>query len=1155
MRRTRAALEDETGYDQSNSTAITRYRVRPESRRTKRARLRVVQESGACCSCTRFSTCATNNCECVKAHRDCGNCLCKRNCSNQPGWQQQLEGGGEICQGTNEDNEDSNSIAPSDATLTTNPPPSIPLQHRTPMTREPGEEPREEGEEEEESEEETEEEFMPITQEEPPDQPPERATVEAKLREVYGDCIHPNDGTHLDGGIRDDAKWQERWKKIVGLPPQRYNAPNGKVGRLFVKEVAEELQGVTKRRWNSERFIVFQAVILQRSGEVKKSQDIRRRIATRLRDWKLGKFDMLVQDTVRTSISLIQKLTRGETEAQQVKTFTRMVLQGKIRQAVRFVTERGLGGALKAEDVVANKDGTETTVEEVLKSKHPEAVEPGVGVLEEYPEVPELVTLDVTADTVAKVAAKLSGAAGPGGVDAMGLQQWLLKYGVSSTLLREAVAEFTRWMANFSPPWAAYRAIMANRLIALDKCPGVRPVGIGEIWRRIFAKCVIVIAGGEAKEQCGDEQLCAGLEAGIEGGIHAARQAWTDNEEDEEWGFLLVDARNAFNEGNRSAFLWTIRHLWPSGARFTYNCYKHWTMLVLRGEDGAIIILYSKEGVTQGDPLAMIVYGVGMLPLTRYLKMKIRELLHLWYADDAAAGGKFDYIMNYYNLLCAEGPGRGYFPEPTKSILVVKPQSVERATALFQHLGFKIVTGTRYLGGHIGDEAACTDWVESKVDGWAKGIRALSTVARSSPQCAFAGLQKSLQSEWMHLQRSLGGIGSAFAPVEEAISKHFLPALLGTDPNSPTPPDLRKLLSLPVKYAGIGIPFSTTSAECHHTTSTACTSLLTSSLLGHTTFSLRDHTSTMQQGRSAAKQSSLSRSDASLTALTSTMSKLRLRKILRNRETGAWLNVIPTIVNGMSLSKMEFRDGLRMRYGIGLEDLPSKCDGCGAKFSVEHALACKQGGLVVGRHDEIKDEIAALATMATSPNRVRDEPIIKIGRDTTGTGVPAHANIDSSRANPPPGKVFERGDVLVHGLYDRHTSCIIDVRVTDTDQPSYLSSTPAKAIAKQERAKKKQYLESCLEERRHFAPYVVDTYGLLGEEAKAFNKRIGSMLAEKWKSPYSAVMGFVNARVSIAILRATHLCLRGSRVPYRHISTKRSDWDDGAGLGMFQTTY
>ena len=78
---------------------------------------------------------------------------------------------------------------------------------------------------------------------------------------------------------------------------------------------------------------------------------------------------------------------------------------------------------------------------------------------------------------------------------------------------------------------------MANRLIALDKCPGVRPVGVGEIWRCIFAKCVIIIAGGEAEEECGDEQLCAGLEAGIEGGIHAARQAWADAEEDEECFF------------------------------------------------------------------------------------------------------------------------------------------------------------------------------------------------------------------------------------------------------------------------------------------------------------------------------------------------------------------------------------------------------------------------------------------------------------------------------------------------------------------------------------------------------------------------------------------------------------------------------------------
>ena len=47
------------------------------------------------------------------------------------------------------------------------------------------------------------------------------------------------------------------------------------------------------------------------------------------------------------------------------------------------------------------------------------------------------------------------------------------------------------------------------------------------------------------------------------------------------------------------------------------------------------------------------------------------------------------------------GSARGYFPEPTKSILVVKPAMIECAKAHFDHLGFIVVTGTRYLSGFI----------------------------------------------------------------------------------------------------------------------------------------------------------------------------------------------------------------------------------------------------------------------------------------------------------------------------------------------------------------------------------------------------------------------------------------------------------------------
>jgi hypothetical protein len=83
--------------------------------------------------------------------------------------------------------------------------------------------------------------------------------------------------------------------------------------------------------------------------------------------------------------------------------------------------------------------------------------------------------------------------------------------------------------------------------------------------------------------------------------------------------FSHIDARNAFNKLNRTVLLRTVRHEWPSGARFTFNCYKHWTILVIRGNGGTGVFLSSKEGVTQGDPISMVAYGIGVLPLIRQL--------------------------------------------------------------------------------------------------------------------------------------------------------------------------------------------------------------------------------------------------------------------------------------------------------------------------------------------------------------------------------------------------------------------------------------------------------------------------------------------------------------------------------------------------------
>jgi hypothetical protein len=183
-------------------------------------------------------------------------------------------------------------------------------------------------------------------------------------------------------------------------------------------------------------------------------------------------------------------------------------------------------------------------VEDVLISKHPATRKPGEEAFYQYDNLPELLNLDLNEKTVEKVGRRLSGGAGLGGVNSTLLKQDLLRHGNSSRRLRKTMASFVEWMANSYPPWAAYRALRMGRLIALDKSPGVRPVGIGEIWSRLIAKVVLVEAGPGAKNVCGDNQLCAGLEAGIEGRIHAANQWWKEIELEENNGFLLVDARN-----------------------------------------------------------------------------------------------------------------------------------------------------------------------------------------------------------------------------------------------------------------------------------------------------------------------------------------------------------------------------------------------------------------------------------------------------------------------------------------------------------------------------------------------------------------------------------------------------------------------------------
>lgn len=118
----------------------------------------------------------------------------------------------------------------------------------------------------------------------------------------------------------------------------------------------------------------------------------------------------------------------------------------------------------------------------------------------------------------------------------------------------------------------------ASCLIALDKCPGVRPIGVGETVRHIISKAILSIIGPDIQEAAGAFQLCAGHEAGCETAVHAMRKIFL---EDETEAILQIDATNAFNSLNRQATLHNIRRLCPPFATVLINTYREHTELFI----------------------------------------------------------------------------------------------------------------------------------------------------------------------------------------------------------------------------------------------------------------------------------------------------------------------------------------------------------------------------------------------------------------------------------------------------------------------------------------------------------------------------------------------------------------------------------------------
>ncbi|CEM03378.1 unnamed protein product [Vitrella brassicaformis CCMP3155] len=692
-----------------------------------------------------------------------------------------------------------------------------------------------------------------------------------------------------------------------------------------------------------------------------------------------------------------------------IDRFKTMIGQGRTTAAVKHITNRAGGGPMQPGDPADPVNAPGRTVLDVLRGKHPPRHPPAPGPFTEPPEeLPKCRPAVVTEAHIERAARQIRGGAGPVAGDARVWEALLLKYDASKQL-REAFARATNKINSENVDWRTIAALRDARLIALDKQPGVRPIGIGEVPFRIMTKAICIAARREVEQACGTLQLCAGQQGGIEAACHVVSSLMTgeplepihpppseapaDNAASSPAppppplppicvkAMLALDGTNAWNTTARPNALWQVRRWWPSASRFIWNVYKFPARLhVGRGTPH----LYSREGVTQGDPAASLIFACASLPMFEELQRHHPRVIQVNFADDGSGLGDLPDLRGYLDDAIELGKEIRYLINTKKCVLVVQPGDEEEAACLFEGTEVRIVTDAEHLGAMVGTPEAGRAYVQQKVAEFVADVRALSEAASRVPQEALYAAAKSLQAKWIYLRRVMHTTCEDFEVLRDTITDTFLPALVGTP--QPLSDDMKRLLLRPVRHGGIGLvdpsfraplsaPLDGQTDLCQLTrkASRAGTTILAHAIATSAPrLPAATHRSQMHRARRVFRESLDETFAHDSTAIIGRLPLGQARAAERTRcnDTGQFMTVRPSQLDDTDLSALEFRDAMCHRYGLPHQDMPDKCDGerpngarCGADFTVQHALGCSLGGLVYAKHDRLKHEVGGLCQL------------------------------------------------------------------------------------------------------------------------------------------------------------------------------------------------
>jgi len=825
----------------------------------------------------------------------------------------------------------------------------------------------------------------------------------------------PGESAGLQDNLTVNNLVKSIYDKIVHWRKNLFSVPSGGVGKAFVRELTKQIQLYTNSQGKDGmalyKLFILPALLLQRVNGSCRAKECVKHLERRLSLWQADSYSELLDEglTLQKNFKTNRRprLQGGDDDA---RAFGNLMAKGRIHGAIRALSSDGEVGdgkpVLRSDDVVTIND-TSRSVRDILQEKHPlPQVASFDALLTSEPNKENPIRFAaITGSSIKKAAIHVNGSAGPSGLDADGWRRICTVFKGASTELCEAMALFTRLLCTQPVSGETLAPYIACRLIALNKNPGVRPIGVCEVLRRICTRSALQIMRTDIVQVCGPWQSCAGIPAGIEATQHAMGSIF---EGDDTEGMLLIDASNAFNSLNREVALHNIPRICPCLADITNNTYNAPARLFIAG-GGEIL---SQEGTTQGDPLAMCMYAVAMMPLVNKVAELVPGSRQGWFADDSAAAGKLCVLRKWYDAVKCNGTGYGYSINEGKSQLLVKEQFSELALELFRDTNIKIETsGVVYLGAAMGNPGFKRSFLETKIGEWIGELRVLAKFARTEPQAAYATLTHGLRGKWQYIFRTMVIDGDLLSAMGDVITNELLPSIAGQVSISES--DL-SLLFLPVRDGGLGIPNVKSMHTRQRQSSLYVTKPMVNALMnptkpnewtaneqteetGDIIISCHDvgdlpspqndpvvHENTPQASAEATRpgllidpllHSAHASADIALidpfTGVCHEVGQRRRKTRKKNREidkenkanvvascsdsekrrlveltadgASSWLSVLPLAEYSFRLNKGEFWDALAIRYKWQLKGTPLTCI-CGVDFSVDHAMHCKRGG-------------------------------------------------------------------------------------------------------------------------------------------------------------------------------------------------------------------